>query len=369
MNILPLISSVGWFIVFISIIVFIHEFGHYIMARRFGVKVETFSIGFGQTLWSTVDRAGTCWKIGILPFGGYVQMYGDKDPAGEIDYEEINKMTAQQYQQSFFSKSLWQKALIVVGGPAANYLLALVILTFLFYLNGIQSVAPIISAVTPNSPAQQAGLASGDKILAVDKEEIITFQDVRKKLSTNLGDPVLLTIERQGENFEITLTPELKELKTLTGDIIKQPVIGVSANVIEHQRLNVFMAFYHAIAECYHLSETALITIWQMLTGARGTQELSGPIKIAQYSGVFAKAGFEGSLWFIAIISLNLGLINLLPIPLLDGGHLAFYLVEGLRGGKPLPPKLHAALMRVGGMILVFLIIFALGNDIASIFN
>lgn len=369
MNIFAIISSFGWFALFISIIVFVHEFGHYYMARRFGVRVEIFSIGFGRELWGKTDRFGTRWKICVLPLGGYVKMFGDSDPTSTPDFVKLADMNVKKRTQSFFYKPLWQKAMIVAAGPAANYLLALLIFTFFLYIHGLQIVRPIVSSVTEDSPAQRAGLMVGDKIVAVDDTAVDTFQDVRQIISVNVGEPILLTIDRQGQTQEIQVTPYMQESKTGFGDVVKHPVIGVGANHVERQRLNIFAAFYYGGVQCYKISQMILTTVGQMLVGTRGTEEMGGPVRIAQYSAAVAKVGVEGSLFFIAMVSLNLGLINLLPIPLLDGGHLLFYAVEALRRGKPMPQRLQNILLRVGGALLMALMIMALGNDIIRILS
>lgn len=356
-----------WFIIILSIVVFIHEFGHYYVAKKCDVHIETFSIGFGKELFGYTDKSGTRWKFSLVPLGGYVKMLGDTDAASSPSKKVQHSLSLKEQRYAFIYKNVYQRFAIVVAGPAANYLSAILIMTFMFYISGKAESAPIASTVAENSAAEKAGLIAGDLIKSVEGDEVTNFEDIRNKIILNTGTPVEFVIVRDGKEMQIIITPEIKESKDPFGNDVKVPLIGIGSEKISIKELSLPSAFITSIKECYNISVSTLKAIGQMLTGARGTEDLGGPIRIAKYSGQSAELGIYGILWFICLISVNLGLFNLLPIPMLDGGHLAMYVAEMVRG-KPVPIQFQEYAFKFGFFILIGLMIFATTNDIMRLF-
>lgn len=360
------------FILILSVIVFIHEFGHYIVAKWCGVKVEVFSIGFGKEAFGWHDRSGTRWKFSVLPFGGYVKMFGDAGAASTPDDDKIEEMSEADKRLSFHHKALWQKALVVAAGPAANFILTIAIMTFFLYTSGIRSTDAVIGEVMQDTPAQEAGLQAGDRILSVDGVEVHKFGDIARQIMTNLGTPVELRIERDESLLTLSITPMEFEDKDALGNVIRRPLIGIRSQELTSEDLNVFQAVGHATSQTYQLCATSLHFLSQMITGQRSAQDLKGPIGIAEMSGQVTQSGetagetFRMILWFIAMLSANLGLVNLLPIPMLDGGHLAYYSIEAIQG-KPLALKFQEYGYRLGFAIIACLMAFTLFNDLRQI--
>lgn len=361
------------FVLILSVIVFIHEFGHYIVAKWCGVKIETFSIGFGHELFGFNDRSGTRWKFSTLPFGGYVKMFGDEGAASTPDLETIDKMPETDKHRSFHFKPLWQKALIVAAGPLANFILTITIITYFLYTVGIASTAPIVGEVLPDTPAQEAGLKTGDFILKIDDIKISTFGDIPNAIITNLGAPVELLILRDEKERTISLIPKAMEDEDVLGNKVQRPYIGIKSKKMTLQDFTITEAIAEAVKRTYELCATSLRFMWQMVNGDRPAKDLKGPVGIAQMSGQVTQSGdtigetARMILWFIAMLSANLGLINLLPIPLLDGGHLMYYTIEGL-SGRPLAVKFQEYGFRFGFLLIAALMAFTLYNDIRQIF-
>lgn len=360
------------FAIVISIIVFIHEFGHFIVARWCGVKVEVFSIGFGRELWHRVDKRGTRWRIALWPIGGYVKMFGDSGAASTPDGKKIGRMTAAQKKVSFHHKPLWKKALIVAAGPAANFLLAIVVFTYFIFTVGLTSTQPVIGEVMVDTPAQAAGLQPGDMVLKVDKRVMKNFNDIPDAILTNLGTPVTLTIKRGNEEFTRTLTPmEFADTDAL-GNAVKRPLIGIRSQQITFEDVGLLQAVWLAAGKTYDMCVTSLEVIGQMIRGDRSTEDLKGPLGIAELSGKVTSSGetFGDTarmfLWFLALLSVNLGLVNLLPIPMLDGGHLAFYGLEALQG-RPLAEKFQEYGYKFGFVVIASLMALSLFNDVRNL--
>jgi regulator of sigma E protease len=357
------------FALVISIIVFIHEFGHFLAARLCGVKVEVFSIGFGRELLGRTDKHGTRWKLALWPVGGYVKMFGDAGAASTPDEDNLAVMTEAEKQVSFHHKPIWKKAIIVAAGPASNFLLAITVFTYFIFTVGLASTKPIVGEVMPNTPASHAGLKSGDLVLKVDKKEIKSFNDIPDAIMTNLGTPVTLTIQRGSKTFEKTLTPIAFDDKDALGNPVKRPLIGFRSQQVTYDDVGLVSAVIIATEKTYDMCATSLHVLGQMITGKRSTDELKGPLGIAKLSGeVTQQGGTLGEtarlfLWFIALLSVNLGLVNLLPIPMLDGGHLAFYGLEALRG-RPMAEKFQEYGYRFGFVVIASLMALSLFNDV-----
>ncbi len=357
------------FILILSVIVFIHEFGHYFVAKLCGVKIDTFSIGFGKELFGINDRSGTRWKFSLLPFGGYVKMHGDMGAASTPDTENLNAMSEDEKRISFHFKPLWQKALIVAAGPIANFILTIGILTWFLYTTGVASSEPVVGEILPDTPAQAAGLIAGDRITAIDGKEVRSFSDIPNMIATNLGTPVTLSIERAEEQLSLTLTPVAYEDKDALGNPVKRPLIGIKSQQMTVEDFTFPEAVWESTKRTYQLCEMSLRFLGQMIMGDRSPDELKGPVGIAKMSGQVTQTGDTVGettrmiLWFIAMLSANLGLVNLLPIPMLDGGHLAYYAIEGVRG-KPMAQRFQEYGFRFGFGLIICLMAFTLYNDL-----
>ena len=354
------------FVFIISLIVFIHEFGHFFVARLCGVKVDQFAIGFGKKLFGFKDKKGTEWKICLLPFGGYVKMHGDRNGASMPDLKEIKKMSPAEIKKSFFGKNVFQRIAIVAAGPIANFLLTIFIFTILFRINGLNTALPIVEGVLPESAAFMAGLQKGDKILTIDGVEIKEFEDVRNAVTKSREQELLFKIQRNEETFEIKIAPKIQTRTDFFGEEVKIATLGVGTSAIEHKDLNLGQSFLEANKETYNTTIAILKAFGELITGQRSVKELGGPVKIAKYSGKSVEMGALTVLWFMAMISLNLGVMNLLPIPVLDGGHLFYYVIEAIRG-KPLSQKIQQIGFQIGLALVATLMIFTTINDIGQL--
>lgn len=356
------------FIAIISVIVFIHEFGHFWVARLCGVKVEEFSIGFGKKLFSFRDKKNTEWKFCLLPFGGYVKMFGDRSAASNPDAEVIAKMTDEEKKSSFVGKNVYQRAAIVVAGPIANFILAIVIFTFLFHHNGKTQVLPIIDEVVAGSAAESAGIIAKDEIIAINQEKISDFNEIRQAVIDSKAQALNLQIKRDGKIIELKLLPKIEKRKDFFGEEVEIPTLGIAASQVVSTKLNLGESFVLANAETYQISIKIFQTLGELITGQRSIKELGGPVKIAKYSGKSVEMGMLVVLWFGAMISINLGVMNLLPIPVLDGGHLFFYLIEAVRG-KALSMKTQQIAFNFGLSLALSLMVFTTANDLFQIFK
>lgn len=348
------------FLLVLSVVVFVHEFGHYWVARRNGVRIEVFSIGFGPELFGRNDRHGTRWKFSAVPLGGYVKMLGDADAASAT----VDHAAAHQ-PDSFPSKNVWQRMAIVAAGPAANFVFAIAALTILFATVGRPFTPPDVGAVQPDSPAAAAGLLPGDRIAAVDGAPIESFEQLQASVIDSDGAPMQLSVDRAGESVTLTVTPTVQDDTDRFGTQRKVWRIGVSRPGVEYRRSSPVLAVFEATAETGRMVAGTLHALGQMIVGKRGTQELGGPLRIAQMSGEIAQDGFVPALWFTAVLSINLGLINLFPIPMLDGGHLAMYGIEAVRG-RPLNERSQEIAFRFGLAMVLSLMLFATWNDVVQ---
>ena len=355
------------FIAIISLIVFIHEFGHFIVARWCGVKIEEFAIGFGKKIFGFRDKKGTQWKFCILPFGGYVKMYGDKNGASIPDIELIKNMSPQDRKISFLGKNVYQRIAIVGAGPIANFILAIFIFTYLFNVNGISQIEPVVSEVVKNSASFEAGIKKGDRILSIDNKEIEDFQDIRNIVVTGLEEDLNFIIQRDGKELNIKISPKTISQKDMFGDDVKMRSIGLIAENVVKKELSLIESFVEANKETLNISKSIFKTLGQLITGQRSVKELGGPVKIAKYSGKTMDMGLVVVAWFMAMISINLGVMNLLPIPVLDGGHLFYYFIEAIKG-KPLSQKVQTYGYNFGLAIVLSLMIFTTLNDIFQLF-
>lgn len=354
------------FILILSFLVFIHEFGHYIVAKLSGVKITDFSIGFGKEIFGWHDRSGTRWKVCWIPMGGYVKMYGDGSAASTVDKEAYDSLSKKEKQKTFMYQPLWVKSLIVVAGPAANFLFAIVVLTGFLYVFGKVETTSAISQVVPESAAEEAGLLPEDIVLFIDQEKIDNFSDIQSAISLSTGEPLQFEVERQGQVLTIPVIPRMTERKDLFGNVVKVPMVGIASEQRNVKSLSIFAAFLESFPQTYEIAASTFKAIGQMVTGKRSLEEISGPIGIAKYSGQSFEQGMSVTFWFMALLSINLGLINLLPIPLLDGGHLFYFLIEGVTG-KPLAEKIQSFGYKIGFSFIASLAVFAIVNDIIKL--
>jgi regulator of sigma E protease len=356
------------FVVVLSILVFVHEFGHFWVARRCGVRIEAFSIGFGKELFGWTDRLGTRWRVGWLPVGGFVKMYGDADASSRPDTAAAALMDPQDRRVSFVHKKVWQRALIVGAGPATNFLFAILLFSILFATIGQPYTPPVIGKVMPDSAAEQAGLQAGDVVQSVDGVPVSRFEDLMQMVMVDAGEPLHLAVLRKGEPIDVSATPRVTEEASLLG-AQKVGRLGIQASSeVVMRRENPLTAVWEATRETWTVTSSTLETLGQMVIGRRSTDGLSGPIGIGQLSGEIWKQGFIPLVRFIALLSISLGLINLFPIPVLDGGHLLFYAIEAVRG-EPASDRALAVGFRVGFALIVSFFVFVMWHDLSRLIH
>ena len=355
------------FIVIISVIVFIHEYGHYYFARRFGIKVEKFSIGFGPEIFGKTDSHGTRWSLSVFPLGGYVKMLGDENPSSAPDVDNIKKLSPEEREKSLHCKPIYQRSLVVSGGPLANFIFAILLLTGFFFVYGKNYTEPLVHTVSQDTPAYFAGVQPGDRITHVNGDSITSFEEIKRFLALSNGKTIELKIQRDNSDLLISVLPENIDTADTFGNKISVPHLGITATNVKHLDYNIFSSMHLACTETIRISMDTLTVLGQMLTGNRGTDDLGGPIKIAKYSGQSAKKGLKITLWFMAVLSINLGLINLLPIPTLDGGHLFFYTIEKFLG-PDIALKVQNYGMKIGLVLIILLFAFTTFNDLKHLF-
>lgn len=364
---MELLHTLVSFFIIISVIVFIHEFGHYSIAKWCGVKIEAFSIGFGKELFGWNDRSGTRWKVSALPLGGYVKMFGDSSEASTPDQNKLEHMSPEEKAVSFHFKPLWKKFAIVVAGPVFNFLLTIAIFTGFLFSYGLETTEPIVGDVMKGSAAAEAGLVSGDRILTIDGKQVAKFSDIPRMIATNLGTQIHITIERNKEPKEVLLIPRSTEEEDALGNKINRPMIGIKSQRLMYKDVGLGGALLEAVNKTYQITITTFDYLGQMIAGKRSADELKGPLGIAKLSGQAADQGFYTILWFIAMLSANLGMVNLFPIPPLDGGHLLFYTIEGARG-RPMAERFQEYGFRAGFAVIACLMLFTIYNDVKQIF-
>ncbi len=352
------------FLLVIGPLIFIHELGHYLAGRWFGVKADTFSIGFGREIFGWTDKRGTRWKVGWMPLGGYVKFKGDMNPASQPS-EEWLALPAEERAQTFQAKSVWQRFIIVFAGPAVNFLFAILVYVALFASYGQPRTPPVISTISPNSAAAAAGFRPGDRVISVEGRQLDRFEDLRTLIAIHPGRPMAFEIERGGRRLTLSATPRTQVARDRFGNEARIGLLGVAPGPSEVVPLAPHQVLGAAIGQTVRTVDMMVTTLGQVITGRRSVKEMGGPLKIAQYSGQQATLGWMDFILFMTIISINLGFINLLPIPLLDGGHLLFYLIEGVRR-KPLAPEAQEWAFRTGLAALLALMIFVTLNDLAS---
>ena len=365
---------VGVFLVVLTILVFVHELGHYLVARWNRVRVEVFSIGFGTELKGWTDRAGTRWKICAIPLGGYVKMFGESESVVDERTKEPRAMSPEETDVSFHHKSLLQRAAIVFAGPFVNYLFAVVAFAILFMVAGVpqtdpnEPLPPIVGSVASGSPAEQAGLKIGDRILSVEGEPLALFSDLQRIVRARPSTSLRLTIEREGQELRLSAVPAARETTDSSGAKVVHGQLGITADPgkVEYVRQSPARSVWLGVERTYIVTERILGYIRDVIVGKQSAEEVGGILRIAQMSGQVAELGIANYITFLAVLSINLGLINLFPVPLLDGGHLAFYAVEAIRG-RPLGPRAQEYGFRIGLALVIALFLFATWNDLVHL--
>jgi regulator of sigma E protease len=378
LEILPSVGALGsgilyaivGFLFVLTIVVFIHELGHFLVARWCGVKVLVFSIGFGPELFGFNDRHGTRWKVSAIPLGGYVKFFGDENAASVPDQAAIAAMSEAERKVSFVHQKVGPRAAIVVAGPLANFILAILIFAAAALINGRQSTLPRVDSVMPNSAAATAGFQPGDIVQSINGRAIRSFSDMQRIVSFNAGESLEIAVERDGKTVALKATPQLQEVKDNFGNTHRMGVLGITrslaADEVRFERVGFFTAVGIGFSETWGLVDQTLTYIWRIFAGRASADQLGGPIMIAQMSGQVASVSFSLLVQFVAMISVSIGLLNLFPVPLLDGGHLLFYSIEAVRG-RPLSDRAQEYGFRIGMALVLMLMVFATYNDIGRL--
>ena len=360
------LMTVGAFLLLLGPLIVLHELGHYWAGRLFGVRAMTFSVGIGKELWHRIDKRGTRWRIAAIPLGGYVLFAGDADASSKPD-PALENATAEELKGTFPGAPLWQRVMIVLAGPLANLLVAVAIIAAFVAAFGVPSNPAIITEFPEKSPARTAGMLEGDRIVAIDGNAIESFKDVAETVRIYPGRTVTVRIERDGKPLEMPVTLAENVLKDRFGNESRVGLLGIGAGKMELRQVNPLQAVGYGFSESLNIMKMMAIGLKQIVTGERSVKEMGGPIKIAKFSGEMMSLGWLEFVHFVALISINLAFINLLPIPTLDGGHLAMYAAEAVRR-KPLGVHVQEWAYR-GGMALVLgLAVFVTFNDLVSLF-
>jgi regulator of sigma E protease len=356
------------FLVAIVVIVFIHEMGHFLVARWCGVKVTDFSVGFGPEITHWYDKQGTRWKLCWLPLGGYVKFAGDLNVASLPDGSQSGPAKPGE----FHTMALWKRAAVVAAGPIANFLLAILIFAAVLSTVGERVLPPRIDGIVADSAAEAAGLKVADVIKQIDGEEIDSYQELQQVISTGGGQPVVALIQRQSQTFEVRLEPKFKEMPHFLGGTVKIGMLGIRHEVandnVENRVYSIPQALVLACEKTWFIVEATVGYVSRLFMGAETTEQIGGISSMAKGAGNAAQDGVASFMAFLAFISVSIGLINLFPIPMLDGGHLMFYAVEAVRG-KPLGPKAQEWGMRIGLSFVVLLLFVGNFNDIIRIMS
>ena len=366
-----MLSYILPFIVLILIVVFIHEYGHYYFAKKYGVGVTDFSIGFGQEIFGWNDKSGTRWKICWIPLGGYVKFFGDRNVYSQADHKEIlEKYNEEEQKKLFILKPLYQRTLIVFGGPLANFLLALVIFFSIYTFVGKDFTPAVINEVQKNSPAMVGGLKQNDVILEIDGNKVESIMDVSKFITMSTDEIIDFKVKRSYDELILKVKPNIVLGEDSLGNKLNKRIVGIKLgaynNEINHVKLGPAKAVYHAAHEVYYVGTSSLKYIGAMIFGKADTSQLGGPIRIAKISGQVAEFGVLAFISMMAYISISLGLVNLFPIPMLDGGHLMFYAFEKVLG-RPLSQKTQEGFFRIGLFLLISLMFFTTFNDLKDL--
>ncbi|HMN36281.1 MAG TPA: RIP metalloprotease RseP [Hyphomicrobium sp.] len=360
-------SNVIIFLLVLTLVVFIHELGHFLVARWCGVVVKAFSIGFGPEIFGFYDRHGTRWRFAWIPLGGYVKFMDDDNAASMPSREALERMTADERKSTFHTKPVWQRAAVVVAGPMANFLLAIAIYAGLNMAVGIRVMPAYVEKVVPDSPAAKAGFEPGDKIVAIDAAPVESFEDLQRIVAPNAGRELTFKVERNGETIDVKVTPAMDEQRDPFGRNFKRGLIGIQrSNAPEKWQtytVGPIDAVARGVQETWSNISQTVAGLGDMISGRQSAEQMGGPILMAEVTAKVAGLGIEPLLRWIALISANIGFLNLLPIPVLDGGHLLFYGVEAIRR-KPLSDRFQQVGFQIGLAFIIALMIFVNFNDL-----
>ncbi len=358
------------YVIVLSLLVFVHELGHYLAGRWSGIRVLAFSVGFGPELVGFTDGHGTRWKISAIPLGGYVRFFGDADAASRPDGEELKELTPEEKEQTLAGAKLWKRAVTVAAGPIANFVLAIAIFAILFGTMGKPVADPVVAEVKADSAAAEAGVQPGDVLIALDGETVETFDDVVRYISMRPEIPVVVTVRRNGSELGLNMTPRRVETTDRFGNKMEVGQIGIVTNqqsgnfrIVE---LTPVQALGEGVRQTWHIVTGTVDYISNLIAGRMNADQLGGPVRVVQASGQMATLGVVAVVNLAAVLSVSLGLLNLMPIPVLDGGHLLLYALEALRG-KPVGPNAQEIAFRIGLAMIVSLMVFATWNDISRL--
>jgi len=359
------------FLILITIVVFIHEYGHYYFAKKYGVGITDFSIGFGRELFGWNDKSGTRWKVCWIPLGGYVKFFGDRNVFSQSEQQEVvNKYSEEDRQKLFILKPLYQRSIIVAAGPLANFFLAVIIFAMINMFVGKDMTPAVIDEVQEDSPAFIAGLQKNDKIISIDNNKVQSILEVSTFINISTSETIEFIVIRNDQEVSLLVKPNLVEGKDSLGNSVKKRMVGIKLsplnNEFQKQPLGPTKAIYYSVKEVWFVTVTSLNYLVKMITGSADSSQLGGPIRIAKITGQVAEYGIIPFLSIMAYISISLGLVNLFPIPMLDGGHLMFYLFEKILG-RPLSQKTQEGFFRIGLFLLIFLMFFVTFNDLKEI--
>ncbi|HEY7670349.1 MAG TPA: RIP metalloprotease RseP [Hyphomicrobium sp.] len=364
--------SVLAFLVVLSIVVFVHEYGHFIVARWCGVTVKTFSIGFGREIFGFTDRKGTRWRFAWIPLGGYVKFLDDENAASQPSREALERLSPTERAGAFQAKPLWQRAAVVAAGPMANFVLAVAIYTAVNLAVGVRTIAPRIGEVMPGMPAAEAGLKPGDVITSVDGWSIEGFEDIQRIVSVNGGRRLVVGIDRDGQKMELAVTPKTEEQPDAFGGKFRRGLIGVTPSrapeAVEAKKVGPLEALRLGVRETYTNVAQTLQGIGDIIARRQGADQMGGPILMAEVTAKVAELGIEPMLRWIAFISANIGFLNLLPIPVLDGGHLLFYGIEAVRR-RPLSQRMQEIGFQIGIALVLMLMVYVNLNDLLRVWR
>ena len=359
------------FLILITVVVFIHEYGHYYFAKKYGVGITDFSIGFGREIFGWNDKSGTRWKICWIPLGGYVKFFGDRNVFSQSEQQDIiNKYSEEDRQKLFILKPLYQRSIIVAAGPLANFVLAILIFIMIYMFVGKDMTPAVIEEVQEDSPAFIAGLKKNDKIVSIDNNNVQSIFEVSTFINISTSEIIEFVVLRNDQKVAILVKPNLVDGKDSLGNSVKKRMVGIKLsplnNEFQKELLVPSMAIYYSVKEVWFVTVTSLKYLGKMLTGTADSSQLGGPIRIAKITGQVAEYGITPFFSIMAYISISLGLINLFPIPMLDGGHLMFYLFEKILG-RPLSQKTQEGFFRIGLFLLISLMFFVTFNDLKEI--
>jgi len=365
-----ILTYVGAFLFVLTIVVFFHELGHFLVARYFGVRVETFAIGFGRELFGWNDSHGTRWKIGWLPLGGYVKFWGDESAASTPDNTQLEQMTASERSVSFHHKPVSNRIAVVAAGPVANFILGILVFAALFMIMGRTTILARVDQVQPGSAAEEAGFLPGDVVLAIDDKKIESFSDLQRQVMLSSGETLVVLIEREDQQLSLSVVPRVEEFTDAFGNVQRRGLIGlVRANNPEDQVVEYvgpLRALSLGVQETYFIVDQTFVYLGRMIMGKESTEQLGGPLRIAQMSGQVAQVSLSALIHLMAVLSVSIGLLNLFPVPMLDGGHLVFYGIEAV-WRRPVSSRILDFSYRIGFAAITTLIVFVTWNDLVNL--